>query len=819
MTLEFNPYSTHKPRYLVDNTNAEILQAKIYERLTQLVNNASTLRSTITQRLLDPRRNLDKECGYPSASELTPQFYRDLYDREGIAARTVEVEPKETWKVSPEVIEDDDPEISTPFEKAWNELNKQLRQDTHHIDEESSPIWEYLERVDILSGIGSFGILLLGIDDGKQLQEPVDNAPPDGIPKSVNTEDDKTQGATPSTAYGLPIAAFPEAGGRLGTDAQYFNSYNSGMSPEPTGGKKKLLYLRAFDQSLVQIVQYEAATNNPRFGQPIMYLVTLNDPRDQATGVGLPLATVRVHWSRVIHVADSRRNSEVFGIPRMRPVVNRLLDLAKLYGGSAEGYWRGAFPGLSIETHPQLGGDVVIDQTAMRDMMDNYFNKLDRAIQLSGMSAKQLAPSVVDPTAHIDGEIKAICIHKGIPQRIFMGSERGELASSQDSDTWDERLQGRRKRYVTPRVIVPFIDRLILMGVLPAPNSSSSDDTEEMTEDPVEVATEEASETVDPVPSLQGEDKGVTKQEQKGYKVVWPRTDEESPDQKAKNALARTQAAAAYIQGGVESLIPPATFLEKELGYDSKEASDIMEQVTEHLEESYPDTEDNIMPGHLPSDPPPEPESSPFIKVKDGESLYDPNTQEIAHESPKPPATNEEVWEQLVNNGGPGSGPRPGHGRGKHKMYRGVGAGADTTSGFEWFSETPNLAGKYADFRGGKVEEKEIEIESPVDIGNPNAVQDAREFFAQVSKQADISKVDKTQVLEARKKFLDHFGDEKREVIDYWSNPKAKETTRELLESLKFDSITMKEGGENTVALLRSKPTANEDDSEDEFQL
>ena len=92
MTLEFNPYSTHKPRYLVDNTNAEILQAKIYERLTQLVNNASTLRSTITQRLLDPRRNLDKECGYPSASELTPQFYRDLYDREGIAARTVEVE-------------------------------------------------------------------------------------------------------------------------------------------------------------------------------------------------------------------------------------------------------------------------------------------------------------------------------------------------------------------------------------------------------------------------------------------------------------------------------------------------------------------------------------------------------------------------------------------------------------------------------------------------------------------------------------------------------------------------------------------------------
>src|SRR5574337_154677 len=119
-----------------------------------------------------------------------------------------------------------------------------------------------------------------------------------------------------------------------------------------------MLFMRCFDEMLVQVVQYEADLRNPRFGRPIMYLVTLNDPRYPHTGIGLPLATLRVHWSRVIHLADSIRSSEIFGMPRMQPVFNNLLDLRKLYGGSAEMYWQGALPGISFETNPNLGGDV-----------------------------------------------------------------------------------------------------------------------------------------------------------------------------------------------------------------------------------------------------------------------------------------------------------------------------------------------------------------------------------------------------------------------------------------------------------------------------
>jgi hypothetical protein len=156
----------------------------------------------------------------------------------------------------------------------------------------------------------------------------------------------------------------------------------------------------------------------------------------------------------------------------MRPVLNRLLDLRKIYAGSAEGYWRaGCMPTTVLETIPQLGGDVKVDMQALKDMMEDVQNGLQKWYALMGMSAKTLAPTVVDPTAQVNVQTEAICIKIGCPIRVFKGSERGELASSQDDAAWNDRLRERQNNYLTPRLIVPLIDRLIAMGVLPEPKA------------------------------------------------------------------------------------------------------------------------------------------------------------------------------------------------------------------------------------------------------------------------------------------------------------------------------------------------------------
>jgi hypothetical protein len=55
-----------------------------------------------------------------------------------------------------------------------------------------------------------------------------------------------------------------------------------------------------------------------------------------------------------------------------------------------------------------------------------------------------------------------------IPQRILMGSERGELASIQDRNNWNDRVAERRKTLAEPAVRT-FVDALIEKSAVPKP--------------------------------------------------------------------------------------------------------------------------------------------------------------------------------------------------------------------------------------------------------------------------------------------------------------------------------------------------------------
>lgn len=489
------------------------MSEKLSESELEFIANVNEfMRSTLSRRfsVSGSDRDIDAECHYPaSVSALTAELYRDMYDRFGIATRVVDLFPMETWGVNPQVYEVEAEDTETDFERAWKDVSRSLGGSSYFIDEETSPIWEYLQRVDRLSGIGRFGVLLLGLGIPGSLEDPV-----------PGFEDDRDDAGM---AY-----AFNQRGGT------------------------ELLYLRAFDESLVDVDVYESRLTSKRYGQPIYYRLTLSDPMIQHEGIGHDSGReVRVHWSRVIHVADNLMSSEIYGVPRMQPVYNHLLDLRKLYGGSAEMFWQGAFPGLSFETHPSLGNTVRVDHSGMKDQVESYMNGLQRYLAMTGVSAKQLAPAVADPTAHIERTLDAICVQLGVPKRLFMGSERGELASSQDRNTWEDRLNDRRAQYCNPRIIRPFIDRLIGVGVLPAPRE--------------------------------------------GYHVKWPDSYAPTPSERAAVATQRMQAVSAYIQSGADVLIPPMEFLVKELDYDREEAEEILRQSAEEIVEEDEEEEDEVV--------------------------------------------------------------------------------------------------------------------------------------------------------------------------------------------------------------------------------
>jgi len=149
--------------------------------IAEQVMNATLLqRGAQIKKLLDPRRDIDDECGFPKNHELTMAQYQYLYDREAVATRVVEVLPDESWKVQPTIFEVQDIDTETEFEKGWNELSRSMRSGDGEKswfggkqNQEGSSIWEYLHRIDKLSGIGAFGCILLGLDDGVDLRKPV----------------------------------------------------------------------------------------------------------------------------------------------------------------------------------------------------------------------------------------------------------------------------------------------------------------------------------------------------------------------------------------------------------------------------------------------------------------------------------------------------------------------------------------------------------------------------------------------------------------------------------------------------------------------
>jgi len=338
------------------------------------------------------------------------------------------------------------------------------------------------------------------------------------------------------------------------------------LSSVPKPGDRKLLFMRPLDETLADIVQWETNVHNPRHGLPVMYNLTLQDMSLQAGGTrGLDERTTRVHWTRVLHVVDKAESSDVIGVPRLRPVFNRLVDCRKLYGGSAEMYWAGAFPGISFETQPGVAPQAAEllpeDVTAIKEQLELYYHSLQRSLVSSGMQAKMLSPQVVDPTSQIKVQIEGICIELAVPMRIFMGSERGELASGQDKDSWDERIQFRQNNHVTPNIIAPLVDRLIVLEILPEP-------------------------------------------EEDGFIVEWPPLAEMSEEKRTNIALIKTDILSKYIQGGVDTIIEPLDFLVKILGFELEEAEDILENALEHIADANPEAgDDDIVAGRNPTPP------------------------------------------------------------------------------------------------------------------------------------------------------------------------------------------------------------------------
>ena len=332
--------------------------------------------------------------GYPK--ELEFEHYYAKYEREDLAGRIVDFPAEETWRDGANIVDGaedgaDDTEFVTAIKKFADRVD----------------LYANAERADKMTGIGRYGILLIGISGGDSMITPVER---------LNSIDD-------------------------------------------------VLYLRPYSEHSVKIKSLVGNMSDVRYGLPEFYEIT-----STASDGGEGTAQHVVHWSRVIHIAEGLLENDIYGRPRLRRIYNKLEDLTKVIGGSAEATWKMMRKGFVFDVDPDARLSAA-DSADIEEQIDEYDHGLRRYLKTRGMKVQDLGSEVVDPTGIADLIFSLISATTGIPKRILLGSERGELASSQDGKNWAGRITNRRSNWAEPVVVRNLIDRLLLWGVLPKPTT------------------------------------------------------------------------------------------------------------------------------------------------------------------------------------------------------------------------------------------------------------------------------------------------------------------------------------------------------------
>jgi hypothetical protein len=405
--------------------------------------------------------NGDRDYYQVLGYDLEPEVddFLSRYTRDDIAGRIVDLPAQDTWKKRPILIDDksrsDDEEPTSEFIKAW-----QMLTDTD--GDEAINAYHYFERIDRLSGIGRFGVLIIGVRDGKKLDEP-------------------------------------------------FEGFQGGKA-----SPQDILYLRACSEASVMINpgDIDRDPQSRRFGKPLFYSINIDNTYGGVYS--------RVHWSRCIHVAEDLLEDEVFGRPRLERILNRLDDIMKIVGGSAEATWKLMRKGLAVIAREgyQMPQDTTV-KNEFNSQLEEYDHGLRRVLRLAGVDIEELGSQVVDPSGLFDIIISLIAAASDIPKRILIGSERGELASTQDERAWARVIANRQTNFAEPTILRAFINWCIKAKVLPPPTKGK-------------------------------------------YKVEWPKLYELTEKEESEVALNLARAILAFIQAtGAVDVVSPETFLEK----------------------------------------------------------------------------------------------------------------------------------------------------------------------------------------------------------------------------------------------------------------
>lgn len=279
--------------------------------------------------------------------------------------------------------------VSKVAKACWNEIPKITSNDNQILEEELDVLnkvgfFRALERADILNRIGKFSVLLIGMSDGMDLNQPLGRA--------------------------------------SNMDGLYFNPYN-------------------FDG--IEILKWDIDPISKRFGKPILYQLQTTSFGEKEKDI--QTSSIIVHFSRVIHLAEGALDSSVEGSSALEPVWNKLIDVIKVTGGAGEAYFRNARQQRALEADKDSKLEPgSTELTQLKQNIEDFDNAYDSTLRLQNMKVHHLPVQMISPRDSFDTIVEEISGQTGIPIRILTGKGGGQTTGSEDRASWNAVISDRR---------------------------------------------------------------------------------------------------------------------------------------------------------------------------------------------------------------------------------------------------------------------------------------------------------------------------------------------------------------------------------------
>lgn len=214
---------------------------------------------------------------------------------------------------------------------------------------------------------------------------------------------------------------------------------------QPVERSAMLVEMKPAWASTLTATDFDIDPNSDYYGQPLYWQYT-----EQGVA-GAPGRVLKIHRDRVFILGDYSDDA----IGYLEPVFNNFVNLEKIEGGSGESILKNSARQLAVNFAPevdltQIASAYGVDVKGLKQIFDENVKKINRGIDsmMVTQGATSVAPlvsAVPDPTPSYNTNIQSVSAGINMAQKILVGNQNGERASTEDNKEFNAHGMGVRK--------------------------------------------------------------------------------------------------------------------------------------------------------------------------------------------------------------------------------------------------------------------------------------------------------------------------------------------------------------------------------------